>query len=50
MIRLSWTHNGWRVSGFNMSFIVENYVKAFFFVKYQADIDVNFMVDYLLND
>lgn len=47
---IKWTEHGWRVSRWNMSFIAKDYAEAFFFIKYQADIDANFLMDYILND
>jgi hypothetical protein len=49
-MQIEWTENGWRVTGFGVSFIAENYQEAFFFLKYEADIDADFMMDFILND
>ncbi len=49
-MRIKWTAEGWRVIGLNMSFVAKNYAEAYFFLKYEADIDANFMMDYILND
>lgn len=49
-MRIKWTDQGWRVSGLNMSFVASNYTEAFFFVKYEADIDADFMLDYIMGD
>jgi hypothetical protein len=50
MIKIKWVNGAWRIQGKGVSFLAINYKEAFFFVKYAADLDVAFMLDYLLND
>lgn len=51
-IKIKWegAQEGWRVHGYGISFMVPNYATAFFFKKYEDQIDSDFMFDYLMND
>ena len=50
MIRIHWMNGAWRVEGYRTSFMALSYTEAFFFIKYEADIDADFIIDYILND
>ena len=50
MITIKWVGEAWRVEGYGISFICPTYAEAWFFKKYEADIDNAFMYDYLMDD
>jgi len=55
MIHLSWNGRGWRVRLLKgklivCSFVACTYFDAFFFKKYEAEMDASFMFDYITND
>ena len=49
-VNISWSNDVWIVSfGKNLFFETTNYIKAYFWKKYEKDIDKDFVFDYINN-
>lgn len=49
-VKIVWKNGGWSVNiGNSLCIDVANYREAFFWKKYQNEIDIDFLTDYLNN-
>ena len=50
MLKMYWNGKAWQIDfNPNLSFESINYKKAFFWIKYQDEIDIDFIMDYIHN-